>query len=319
MSFSIKNSFEELLQTGDELCDATLVSSDGSSIPVHKLVLAARSTYFKAAFYGEVASDTAKLHFEADVLEAIKRYCYTDAVADDILWRDRCLYGEKLSDAALAKLRKSCVFLVRLTAAADFLLLPGLQRVLWELAFTSMSRCSAEQKYYIPAIYSAATAGCAEELKVLTWHTYWMYQQKEKKHIWMDKIETDTPFEDPFLPSDANYKGLGVILLLGCSEEGVNGEYYGARKFESEYTGDTHTLFKKNVEAVDGLAIIDTSDEDALPAIHKVQYYREEGTKLHLLDSRYTAKGWHCGGKMHFFDQWKGEKTPPMSFMFRWY
>jgi len=313
MSFSIKDNFKELLQSGDELCDATLVSSDGSSIPVHKLVLATRSTYFKAAFYGELASDTARLHFEADVLEAIKRYCYADAVADDILKRYGFRRNEALSDD-LAKLKKSCGFFVRLTVAADFLLLPGLQRMLWELAFKRMSYGS--RQHFIPAIYSAAKAGCAEELKVLAWHAYWMYQQEAKKH----KIETDTPFEDPFLPSDANYEGWGVILLLGCSEEGVNGEYYGEEKYKAEYSIYRHTLFTKNLEAVDGLAIIYTTDEDASDRSddeHKVQYYRKEGTKLHRLDWIYTAKGWDCDGQS-VFDRWKGAKMPPMSFMFRW-
>ena len=263
-SFSINQDFKDLLtKDGDELCDATLVSSnDGSSISVHKLVLATRSQYFKTAFFGEFSSgDTAKLHFEKDVLEAIKKYCYTDSVGDKIIGD----YRYKKADAAKAGLRKDCGFLVRLAVAADYLILPGLQRLVWKAAYDKLRYgCSEQRHLLIPTIYSEAKSMGAEELKVLAWHAYWIYQQKAENSSWMEKIEMDTPllFEDPLLPRDINYKELGVILILGCSEDDVNGEYYGVGKFPCKHSAFTYALYKKDKDKAESLSIIQTSDED---------------------------------------------------------
>lgn len=68
--------------------------------------------------------------------------------------------------------------------------------MLWEVAFSKMSY-SSHRELLIPAIYSEAKVMDVEELKVLAWHAYWMYQQKAEEYRWREKIETDTPFEDP--------------------------------------------------------------------------------------------------------------------------
>ena len=74
---------EELfkLYENGELCDATLVPNngggEGAPIHVHKLVLATKSGYFRARFYGNFASNKVELEYNEDVLKAIVTYCYT--------------------------------------------------------------------------------------------------------------------------------------------------------------------------------------------------------------------------------------------------
>lgn len=336
MSFSITKDFTDFLKHGDELCDATLVSSsDGSSITVHKFVLAARSAYFKTAFFGELSSDTAKLHFEEDVLEAIKTYCYTDSVGD--IFGDSYQQHQSSDTVTTTSVVQDCSFLVRLAVAADYLLLPGLQRLLWEVTFRKL-RFSTKRHLLFAPMYSEAKAMGAEDLRVLAWHAYWMYQQQAEEDASMEKIETDPPlFEDHLLTSDVNYKGMGIILLLGCSEDGVNGEYYGFKKFRGKNTNLSYEVFKKDRDETISLSITRTFDKDNSDRsedCYTLRYVRVKARAkalevfpcfLHRMN-RYDAASWDCD-ETAVFDKWTMESDdkqkvgakiyPPMSFTFR--
>ena len=88
---------EELfkLYENGELCDATLVPNngggEGAPIHVHKLVLATKSGYFRARFFGNFASNKVELEYNEDVLKAIVTYCYTGQLdIDNTLLRRFC-------------------------------------------------------------------------------------------------------------------------------------------------------------------------------------------------------------------------------------
>ncbi|KAI1701849.1 BTB/POZ domain-containing protein [Ditylenchus destructor] len=81
----LSDQFEHLYESS-ELSDVTLVV-EGKRFPVHKLVLAARSSYFRGMFYGglrESQDNEVVLHeVSADNFEIILRYVYTGSVSLD--------------------------------------------------------------------------------------------------------------------------------------------------------------------------------------------------------------------------------------------
>lgn len=333
MEHSITKDFETLLRDdGDEMCDATLITSDGSSIRVHKVVLAARSGYFKSAFFGELSSsDHVELHFDIDILLAIKKYCYSDSM-DDHFAKSR--YESTPTDV----LNSEVEFFLQLVVAADYFMLRGLQQMLWEEAFNVMD-FGSNQHAIIPAVYAEAKKSVGvEELKILAWHSYWKYQQKCGKYSWYKSIESDILFEDPVLPRNGNYEGLGMILVLGCDEEDVNGAYYGVHEFDDDVACYTHTVFKKDKDRdeKEWMAIIWTRSEDEVedPNQEKDTYdivwfeggEHEDGGYEYGYETLYRANDWSSKQK-HSFSQWtalKGnqekageKKLGPMSFIFK--
>ena len=300
----------------EELCDATLVASDGATVPVHKLVLATRSRYFKAKFFGNFAADTAKLHFEGGVIKAIKSYCYTDTFETSHLVH---LYTHSTEELAL-KGR----FLVQIAAAADYLLLPGLKRQVLLVAYGAMLMSRDQQM--VPIIYSQAQSigGGAEDLKKIAWHIYWMSQQVDDvARRWdvvgygeIKKIETKVPFED--IDPRADYQGRGMMLLLGGSEDCVNGEYYG---LNSEYYG--RSFLKNHKHERGGLVMM--MDDTAENMVYynlcpfKNDYVRDNARRT--LPATYSAayESYHATEYL----QWEadnghttkvGRQTPPIGF-----
>ncbi|KAI1707766.1 BTB/POZ domain-containing protein [Ditylenchus destructor] len=81
----LSDQFEHLYESND-LSDVTLIV-EGKRFPVHKLVLAARSSYFRGMFYGglrESVDNEVVLHeVSADNFEIILRYVYTGCVLLD--------------------------------------------------------------------------------------------------------------------------------------------------------------------------------------------------------------------------------------------
>lgn len=119
---------------------------------------------------------------------------------------------------------------------------------------------------------------------------------------------------------------MGVILILGCSEDGVNGEYYGVGECPSDYT-----LFKKNKDEADSLSILRKANEDEPDRSednYDLCYYREENDDIRSMFGydMYTASGWDRD-ETGAFDQWTmnryykqkvgAKMRPPMSFVFR--
>jgi len=254
-----------------ELCDATLVSNDGVTLPVHKVVMASRSEYFKTTFYGksydnfgQEATDpdpsislsceervltaikslcfpNIKLPFEGRVLTAIKSFCYTDSCDDgfcdlvkSLVRRDEVgdyNEGVLLENEEMDELPSRSRFLVLLTVASDYFLLPGLTRMLWKRAYDIMRFKIPEA---VTAIYREATKQGSEELRKLAWHSYWFSQRTSDHARVLDgetygNIALNSILTIDEVDPNSDYAGLGLIYVAGCSETNVNGEYYGTR------------------------------------------------------------------------------------------
>lgn len=296
----LKKDFIKLLED-HELCDGFLVArGETEQVPVHKLVLATRSEYFKAAFYGKFASSASlKFDYDTEVLKAIKQYCYTDTI-------DVFRFG--LPEEGLPLRGR---FLVQLVAAADYLLLPELSNHVLEQVYNARSTITCRD--VIPFVYSEAKSLCVVSLEKLARHIYWSSQKR---------IETDIPFEpaDP----EVDYHQ-GVFLVVGCSAEVVNGEYCCTR---SATRSDPTCLFKKTQNT--GLEIVewdgsgDELDEFflCLSPENEIEHIRHR----HLLPklSMYTAWGWENSAMRWTMtaehEQRLGRsETPPISFHFKIY
>mmetsp|Transcript_8851 Transcript_8851/g.12546 ORF Transcript_8851/g.12546 Transcript_8851/m.12546 type:complete len:259 (+) Transcript_8851:315-1091(+) len=233
-----------------ELCDATLVSNDGTSFPVHKLVLAMRSEYFSTLFYRKQwHKDTSifQLDFDAKVVKAIKSYCYKDDCDDGFSksvdelehlcnYRNPGSLGRRQRlDEVMSKDKavSNACYLVSLTAAADYLMLTGLTRMLWKVAYGIM--CN-HLPVLIPTIYDEATKHGSEELRQLARHCFhWLSPERVLQN--MEDQEADSKLLEQFEPADPeiDYDRYGVILVMGCSDLSINGTYYGCEVWGGAY------------------------------------------------------------------------------------
>jgi BTB/POZ domain len=83
--------------TDDDLHDVKIKGSDGVEVPANRFLLAARSTIFKAMFFGkfkEAKSPAIKLCFPSDVLRAVVEYIVTDS-AEILNMRDSAEIGSE--------------------------------------------------------------------------------------------------------------------------------------------------------------------------------------------------------------------------------
>jgi len=67
-----------------DFSDVTLQGTDGEKIQAHRILLAARSTFFRNLLLGdfnEARVPVVRLDFEGSILRAIVEYCYVDRVS----------------------------------------------------------------------------------------------------------------------------------------------------------------------------------------------------------------------------------------------
>lgn len=76
----------------------------------------------------------------------------------------------------------------------------------------------------IPVIYGEALNYGSDILRKLAWHLYWMSREEHTDDEGGGK-EDECIFEAP--DPKADYGGLGLVMLIGCFENDVDGDYYG--------------------------------------------------------------------------------------------
>lgn len=164
--FTVKNCIDKLHDDTSDFCDGAIASNDGDIIRVHKFVMAVKSEHLKTLFFGEsrlrfgTANDDApiKLDFPGKVLRSIKAYCYKDSCDDGFSKLLSDVRGDEAVGVLNERLTNDDIaargrFLVMLTAAADYLLIPGLPQMLYKEAYTYM-RFHVPKS--IPVIYGEA-------------------------------------------------------------------------------------------------------------------------------------------------------------------
>ena len=218
------------LRNEADLSDATLISSDGERFPVHKLVLASRSDYFKTLFYGKfrTADVVINVPFDGSVLEAILSFCYTDAFND--------ITAGLTKENATEKGHQ----LVCLTSAAQYFVLEGMIRRLWVWSLRIMFK----QRGCIRSIRNHALEQNVEEIATLAKHALGMTQKQAENSCFTR--ESSGIDDGVYSRQQADYGGQGVYVLLGCSDKRVNGEYHAPWGHSAEAT-----MFENN----DGLLL----------------------------------------------------------------
>ena len=108
------------------------------------------------------------------MLRSVKSYCYTDDCKDGfsgverkLKWSLKLKRRQKLSEVmSEERMAAGAHFLVQLTAAADYFIIPGLARKLWKVAYTMMKEQIPKA---IPVIYRETI----ESGRLLAWHAHW--------------------------------------------------------------------------------------------------------------------------------------------------
>jgi len=115
----------------EELCDVYLVASDGIEVPACRFALAARSKVLKRMLYGsfrEAKSSTiCMMSYSSSILQAVVEYCCRNDISN---------LTEKLGKGESA-VRE----MVRLSKAADYLELAGLQKQADNFTRAKMTEC----------------------------------------------------------------------------------------------------------------------------------------------------------------------------------
>ncbi|CAB9525072.1 expressed unknown protein [Seminavis robusta] len=219
-----------------DLSDGILVTNDGVEFPIHKLILASRSEYFKTLFYGSFQKEsTLHLPFDSTIIEAILSYCYADSFSSF----GGGSHEENTNNHNNQTAQDLGRQIVRLAAAASFLLLEGMIRKLWVRSLKIMF----QQPDCIPIMYQEAEAQNVRAIQKLAIHAYWITTtsatQQQPQPGSLSSSHFTSPhgdLESTFHP-DAAYDTHGVFLCLGCSEEQVNGDYYaegGPLRYEND-------------------------------------------------------------------------------------